>query len=100
MPSLPAVALDEAEAARVGGQPAVGGFRAEIELRGTAVQRVPRRGDPGRVGMSREERRLFGVGAETGDDEEADAVGSGGGGHAVKAFRDVRPHALAVAIDK
>jgi hypothetical protein len=45
-----------------------------------------------------EERRLLGVGAEGRRDEQIDAVGAGGGGHAIEGQRDVRAHRLALAL--
>ena len=74
MPRLPAVALDEAEVAGVGGQPAVGGFRAEVELGGAAVQRVARGRNPGGIGVGGEEGSLFGVGAEGRVDDQGEAA--------------------------
>ena len=46
VPRLPRVALDEAEPPRVGGEPAVGGGRAEVELGAEAVQRLARAARP------------------------------------------------------
>src|SRR6185436_11531389 len=66
VPSLPAVALDEAEAASACCKPAIGLRRAEIQLSRAAVQRVPRWSHPARIRVGGEERRLFGVGAEAG----------------------------------
>ena len=63
-----------------------------------AVQRVPRRRHPARIGVGGEERRLLGVGAEAGDDQQRDAVGRRCRRHAVEGGGDVGPHRLALAV--
>ena len=50
------------------------------------------------IGVRREEPRLLGVAAEGRGDEQRDAVGAGGGGHAVEGQRDVGAHGLALAV--
>jgi hypothetical protein len=97
MPGFPRVALNEAELPGVGGKPAVGGRRAEVEFGGVAVQRLAGWRDPLGVGAAGEEDRLLGVGAKGAGDEQLDAVGARGGGHAVEGLGDVGAHALALA---
>ena len=60
----------------VGGEPAVGGGGPEVELGRAAVQRVPGRRHPLRVGVGGEQRRLLGVGAEAGVDHERETRGA------------------------
>ena len=99
MPRFPGVALQEAEAVGVGGQPAVGGGWAEVELGGVAVQALPRRGDPLGVGMGGEQLGLLGVGAKAAADKQRQSrFAPGGGGHAVEGQGHVRAHRLSRAV--
>src|SRR5680860_624853 len=79
VPGFPGIAVDEPEGAGVGGQPAVRGGWAEVELGAVAVQRGARRCDPLRVGVGGEQARLLGVGAEGRGDREGQPVAARGG---------------------
>ena len=98
MPRLPRVALHEAEAAGVGGEPAVGGRRSQVQLGGAAVQRAAGRRHPRRVGVGGEQARLLGVGAEARVDDERQPGAPRRGGHQVEGAADVGAHPLPVAI--
>ena len=98
MPRLPGVALREVEARGVRRQPAVGAARPEVELGAEAVQRAAGRRDPARIRVAGVEDGLLGVGAERARDQQRDPVGARGALHAVERARDVRPHALALAL--
>ena len=90
MPRLPAVALHEMKARGVAREPAVGASRAEIELGAEAVQRLTGRRDSLRVGVTREQLGLLGVGPKAAVDDQVDAVRRRRGRHSVKRQRNVR----------
>src|SRR5205807_531270 len=98
MPRLPLVPPDEPVALGVGVQPRVGRRRSQVELRPQPVQRAPGRGDPLRVGVASEQRRLLAVRAEGADDDEPDPGRCSAALHAIERERCVRPHRLALAI--
>ena len=84
---------------RVGGQPAVGSGRPEVELGGVAVQAVAGRRHPLRVGVGGEQAGLLGVGAVAARDQQVEArLAAGRGGHAVEGERDVGAHRLALPV--
>ena len=95
VPGLPGVAVDEAERARVGGQPGIGGGRSEVELRGVAVKARAGWRDPLRVRIGGEQARLLGVGAERAGDRQGEPVAAGRCGHPVERRGHVGAHRLA-----
>jgi len=100
VPWLPRVALDEPEARRVCGQPTVGDRRPEVELGGTAVQRLARRRHPARIGVLSEEPSLLGVGSVGRVDDQRHPRMCSRGGQSVERRRHVRAHRFALSVDQ